>query len=118
MSKILKVALAALPLSISGCDSKPSLEERREIIRELAIKMDRGMPDNQKIKLLKPCCDKGIGELCFMMILLEMPKDGANNRDNEKYIKQLKHAYDNSIDEQAKRAIKNSIYHLEKELGR
>lgn len=51
MSKILKVALAALPLLISGCDSKPSLEERREIIRELAIKMDRGMPDNQKIKL-------------------------------------------------------------------
>mgnify|MGYP000862011953 FL=1 len=53
-----------------------------------------------------------------MMILLEMPKDGANNRDNEKYIKRLKHAYDNSIDEQTKRAIKNSIYHLEKELGR
>ena len=34
------------------------------------------------------------------------------------YIKQLKHAYDNSMDEQTKRAIKNSIYHLEKELGR
>ena len=54
MSKILKVALAALPLLILGCDSKPSLEEHREIIRELAIKMDRRIPDNQKIKLLKP----------------------------------------------------------------
>lgn len=118
MSKILKVALAALPLLISGCDSKPSLEERREIIRQLTIKMDRGMPDNQKIKFLKPYCDKGIGELCFMMILLEMSRDGANNRDNEKYIERLKHAYDNSIDEQTKRAIKNSIYHLEKELGK
>ncbi|MGP1486019.1 MAG: hypothetical protein ACTTJC_08070 [Campylobacter sp.] len=118
MSKILQVAFVALPLLFLGCDSKPSLEERKEIIRELEIKMDRSMSDDQKIKFLKPYCDKGIGEICFMMMLIEIGKNGDNNIDKQKYIKRLNQAYENSIDERTKRVIKDTIYHLEKELGR
>jgi len=58
MSKILQVAFVALPLLFLGCDSKPSLEERKEIIRELEIKMDRSMSDDQMIKLSKPYCNR------------------------------------------------------------
>ena len=118
MSKILQVAFVALPLLFLGCDLKPSLEERKEIIRELEIKMDRSMSDDQMIKLLKPYCDRDIGEICFTMMLIEMRKNGDNNIDKQKYIKRLNQAYENSIDKRTKRVIKDTIYHLEKEIGR
>ena len=52
------------------------------------------------------------------MMLIEMRKNGDNNIDKQKYIKRLNQAYENSIDERTKRVIKDTIYHLEKEIGR
>lgn len=119
MKVFTRLAIVALLLLFQGCDSKISLEERENIMRKIAMDMNKNTPDKEKIKILQPYCDKGIGEICFMIMLVEKTDTNSLSRANkEKYIKRLKDAYDNSIDPRTKRAIEGSIYYLREQLDK